>query len=250
MRDGLAALATARRPAVLVGDPPGRDARDALIRLLDLTGMPCFTGYEAIGLLDDDDERYGGTLFQLARLPATARPDVALLLGVRLGFETPGLRDGGRAWGTRLVQVDGDPAELGRFGPVAVGVAADPDSAALAFAAEAGSATWSVDRHWREAVRGSLTATRASLDELGESDGERLHPYHAAAAVSEAAARAGAPIVGDGAVCKHWLHDAAPPPGRGPLPDPRPVRLHGHRRRDGDRRGVRPSRLAGDRRDR
>ena len=36
----------------------------------------------------------------------------------------------------------------------------------------------------------------------------RDSPYVAARAVSDAAASSGALIVGDGAVCKHWLHDA------------------------------------------
>ena len=40
------------------------------------------------------------------------------------------------------------------------------------------------------------------------SDGERLHPYAASRVVSDAVAANGATLIGDGAVCKHWLHDA------------------------------------------
>jgi hypothetical protein len=64
--------------------------------LLDVTGVPCFADYGAIGTVSDDDERYGGTLYQLGRLAAGNRPDVALRWrAVRVRHA--GLRDGGVA---------------------------------------------------------------------------------------------------------------------------------------------------------
>ncbi len=201
-------LGAAVRPAILVGDRPSEAARAALHELLDVTGIPCFAGYGAIGVLADTDARYGGTLYQLGRLPVGQRPDVALSVGARLGFDTPGLRDGGAAWDTTVLQVDSDPAEVGRFASAAVGIVADPDEALVALAARSSARDWKVDTAWREAVRASLATTRAELDAIESSDGARLHPYAAARVASDVASRHDALLIGDGAVCKHWLHDA------------------------------------------
>ncbi len=201
-------LAAASRPVVLLGGAPDDAARAACNELLDVTGVPCFADYGAIGVIADDDERYGGTLYQLGRLAAGTRPDVALALGVRFGFDTPGLRDGGVAWGTTVLQVDSDPAEVGRFAPAAISVIADPGEMIAALASRSRAHVWKVDPDWVGAVRSSLAATRAELDAIDSTDGARLHPYAAARVAADVAARNGAVIVGDGAVCKHWLHDA------------------------------------------
>jgi acetolactate synthase-1/2/3 large subunit len=201
-------LAAASRPVILLGGAPSDAARAAFNELLDVIGVPCFADYGAIGSVADDDDRYGGTLYQLGRLPAGERPDVALALGVRFGFDTPGLRDGGVAWGTTVLHVDSDPAEVGRFAPAAMSVIADPDEMIAALAARSRAHVWKVDPQWTATVRASLAATRSELDAIEISDGSRLHPYAAGRVASDVAARRNAVIVGDGAVCKHWLHDA------------------------------------------
>ena len=201
-------LAAADRPAVLVGHTPSATARAALAAFADRSGVPCFVDYRAIGALADDHPSYGGTLYQLARLPTEARPDVALAIGVQFGFDTPGLRDGGTGWATRIVHVDADPAELARFAPAALALLGDPDTMLTAAASRCGAQRWRVPDGWRAAVADARRRTRDELDAIEPSDGMRLHPYVAARAVSDAAASSGALIVGDGAVCKHWLHDA------------------------------------------
>ncbi len=147
-------LAHAERPVVLIGGAPSDSARAAINELLDVSGMPSFADYGAIGTIGDDDDRYGGTLYQFGRLPAGSRPDVALALGVRFGFDTPGVRDGGAAFGTTILQIDGDPAEISRFAPVEVGVIADPEATIGALAARCREHVWKVDPDWRAAVRG------------------------------------------------------------------------------------------------
>lgn len=204
----LASLGAAARPALLIGHTPSRDARAAIARFTATTGIPCFVGYGAIGTLADDDPRQGGTLYQLARLPEGARPDVVLAVGVQFGFDTPGLRDGGVAWRTTVLHVDADPAEVGRFAPVAVGLVADPDAMLVAIADRCAAHEWRVSSHWSDIVRDARAGTRAQLDAIEPSDGVRLHPYAAARVVSDVVAETGAALVGDGAVCKHWLHDA------------------------------------------
>jgi acetolactate synthase I/II/III large subunit len=201
-------LIAAARPAVLVGHTASAAAREALATFATRSNVPCFLDYRAIGALADDHAAYGGTLYQLARLPPDARPDVILAVGVQFGFDTPGLRDGGVAWGTTIIHVDADPAEVGRFSAGPAGLVADPDQMLAAMAARADRTEWRVPAAWREAVQSARSNTRAELDAIAASDGERLHPYAASRIVSDAVAANGAILIGDGAVCKHWLHDA------------------------------------------
>ncbi len=208
-------LAAAARPALLIGHTPSTVGRAAIAALARSTGIPVFCNYGAIGALADDDDHYGGTSYQLGRLPADARPDVLAAIGTQLGFDTPGLHDGGAAWGTALLHVDGDPAEIGRFGPTALGAVADPDAYLVALAEHAATRTWPARDDWRAAVRKALRSTRDQLHAIAPSDGARVHPYAAARLVADAVAVSGAVLVGDGAVCKHWLHDALRLPAGG-----------------------------------
>jgi acetolactate synthase I/II/III large subunit len=204
----LSVLAGAERPALLVGHSPSTAARDAVSRFTAATGVPCFVDYRALGTLADDDRCSGGTLYQFARLPVGSRPDVVLAVGVQFGFDTPGLRDGGSGWGAKVLHVHADPAEIGRLGPVAFGLTADPDSMLASMAERCGSHRWVVADAWAREVISSRERTRAELDTIESTDGERIHPYAAARVVSDVVARSGAVLIGDGAVCKHWLHDA------------------------------------------
>ena len=62
-------MAHAWRPVMLLEWHAERHAaRVAFNDLLDVTGVPCFVEYGAIGVVGDDDDRYGGTLLQPGRL--------------------------------------------------------------------------------------------------------------------------------------------------------------------------------------
>jgi acetolactate synthase-1/2/3 large subunit len=208
-------LAGAERPAVALGERPSPAVTEAFRELLRVTGMPCFSAYGSLGVIAEDDEHHGGTLYQLGRLGVEVRPDVLLVLGQPLGFDTPGLRDGGTAWGVRLVRVDSDPTEVKRFADPAVGVVAGTDAAIRALATAAPDHTWPDRSTWRATVRRELGATRAELGAIEPVTGVRLHPYAAARVAADVAFARGAVVVGDGAVCKHWLHDALRVPAGG-----------------------------------
>jgi thiamine pyrophosphate-dependent acetolactate synthase large subunit-like protein len=87
-------------------------------------------------------------------------------------------------------------------------IVAAPDMMIHALDARADNCKWNVSVTWTGAVQAARKRTRAELDAIEPTDGERLHPYAAARVVSEIVAASGAVLVGDGAVCKHWLHDA------------------------------------------
>lgn len=178
-------VVAAERPALVVGERLSVGDGAAVRAFLALTGMPCFSNYGALGIVGDGDEHHGGSLFQLGRLALECRPDVIVMLDQALGFDTPGLRDGGASWGAQLVTVGS--ADL---------------------LADAASLDWPDRWAWRAAVRAALAATRAELDAIPAGSGGRLHPHAAARAATDAAFDGGAVVVGDGAVCKHWLHDA------------------------------------------
>ncbi len=201
-------LVAAARPAVLVGHTASARARAALATFATQSGVPCFLDYRAVGALADDHPAYGGTLYQLARLPSDARPDVVLAVGVQFGFDTPGLRDGGVAWGAVIIHVETDPAEVGRFSTGPADLVADPDQMLVGMASRATSTEWHVAAEWNAVVQNARSDTRAKLDAISAADGERVHPYAASRIVSDAVATSGAILIGDGAVCKHWLHDA------------------------------------------
>ncbi len=228
-------LAGASRPVMLLGGAPSDATRAAFNDLLDATGVPCFVEYGAMGVVGDDDDRYGGTLFQLGRLPEGVRPDVVLTLGVRFGFDTPGLRDGGISWGTSVLQVDSDPAELGRFAPAELALVADPEQAVHTLAARSRDHVWKVDPEWRASLRAVRTATRSDLDAIDSVVGDRLHPYAAARAASTSrAARRGDLRRRRGLQALAARRTAAA--GGKPLPHPQPAGLHGDGLRGGDRR--------------
>ena len=201
-------LRDAKRPALMVGHTPSAAARTAIADFVERSSVPCFLGYGGLGSLADDHPLFGGTLFQMGRLDPEARPDVVVAVGVQFGFETPGVRDGGAAWGTAVVHIDADPAEIGRFAPARIGIVADPDAALAALAGAIAPGDFSVDTSWLRAVAASRDRSRRSFDSLAAEPGDRMHPYVAGRAISEVAASVGATVVGDGAICKHWLHDA------------------------------------------
>jgi acetolactate synthase I/II/III large subunit len=203
-------LSTAQRPAILIGFTPTSEAREFAAHLVAASGVACFTTYGAIGTLADDDPHYGGTAYQLGRLPVGERPDVLLAIGTMFGFDTPGLRDGGASWDTKILHVHGDPSELQRFIGTGAGFVGDPNKFIEAASQIASSVTWTRDLKWLAKVKQSRDKTRAELEGHSTPDtkSDRMHGYVAARAVSDQAAESPSILVGDGAVCKHWLNDA------------------------------------------
>ena len=198
----------ARRPALMIGHTPSTSARAAIAEFVTRTTIPCFLGYGSLGSVADAHPSFGGTLFQLGRLGETEQPDLLLAVGAQFGFETPGLRDGGTGWGTAVVHIDGDPAEIHRFAPAKLGLVADPDAALIALADHSSGVHLGVDPAWVSTVRASRSRSRDSFESVAAGHRGRVHPYAAGRVVSDVAAASGAWIVGDGAICKHGLLDA------------------------------------------
>ncbi|MCP4434809.1 MAG: Rieske 2Fe-2S domain-containing protein [Actinomycetia bacterium] len=114
-------MAAAERPVVVVGHG-ARDAVDPVLRLAERLGAPVFTTFKAKGLVGDDHPLGAGVLGRSGTPVASwlmNESDLVIALGVSFSNHT------GVADYKDIVQVDHDPAALGRFHPVTCGLLGD-----------------------------------------------------------------------------------------------------------------------------
>jgi thiamine pyrophosphate-dependent acetolactate synthase large subunit-like protein len=187
LEQALGILRQAKRPALVLGGgtlfPP---CNGEVRALADKTAIPVYTTGKAHGMLPPDHPSYCGGAGGLAALAAAGSPpDVVVLLGARQGLYTGGRSRGIIPSEAKLIQVDIDPAEVGRIHPAQPGIAAGCRETLAAMLA--GGEAWPDWSDWRrqagEAARG-VHALLSSLPTTGQSG--RLHPLHAAKAVFDA----------------------------------------------------------------
>jgi len=115
------ALLSARKPVVIAGSQVYWDgAWEALRELTERHGIPVFTNGAGRGTLPMDHPH----CFRASRSAALKEADLALVIGTPLDFR---LKYGQSGWNPelKLIQVDHDPANIGRNRPVQVGLVAD-----------------------------------------------------------------------------------------------------------------------------
>lgn len=179
IREVVERLAAAERPACVVGSGGfWAKAGDALTRFAELTRTPCFTIDLARGLISDEHPLCFGyadpVLNETAR--ALRAADLILLVGKRLDFR---LKFGGPEVfdpGAVVVQIDIDPAEIGRNRSIQVPVVADAAAALEALTAEAARRGGWRERPWLEQVRRQQKAWRESWAAGETSEEAPLHP--------------------------------------------------------------------------
>ena len=116
-----AVIRRARRPVFVVG----HGARDAIDRVLDIAerlGAPILTTFKAKGIVSDRHPLAGGVLGRSGTPVASwlmNESDALVVVGASFSNHT------GIAPYKPIVQLDDDPAAIGRFHPVAVGVLGD-----------------------------------------------------------------------------------------------------------------------------
>ncbi|OLO25761.1 hypothetical protein PZ61_0235570 [Streptomyces sp. MNU77] len=134
-------IASARRPVVLAGHGAVRSgARDTLVRLASLLGAPLATTLRAKDYFTGCAYDLGvfGTLSTDLATETILRADCVVAFGADLNRYTAS--EGAFLTGRRVVQVDTDPARIGRWWPVDVGVVADAGAAATAMCEWLGAA--------------------------------------------------------------------------------------------------------------
>ncbi len=182
----LALLASAERPVLLGGSSIWwDDAVEPLRRFAERTGGPVYLNGMGRGCLPPDHPSF----FQGSRKEALGQADVALVVGTPLDFRVGYGTEPTFARGARVVQVDGDSAEIGRNRPIEIGIVGDSRSVleALGAGARAGLAPEGWRRFLRE--REAERAARQRVHE--ESDQRPIHHFRLARALDEVASRAG-----------------------------------------------------------
>ncbi|MDP9793110.1 acetolactate synthase-1/2/3 large subunit [Catenuloplanes nepalensis] len=178
-----AALVSAQRPLIYLGGGlGGPDGRRALRELAEHLDIPVAHSLMAKGSLPDDHPLVMGMtgFWGLAETNAYARDaDVVLAIGTRFAETDSSSWDPAYTWRFppgRLVQIDIDPAEIGRNYPVEIGVVADAGSAVRQILAAVRLAD-RVDRpRLRERIRAVRTELFAASAERGRSDQFPLRP--------------------------------------------------------------------------
>jgi acetolactate synthase-1/2/3 large subunit len=196
-------LDAADRPVVVIGDGSlSVDIAESLERFVDTTGIPTFSTTLARGTLPGSHPLHGGSLASLVALPMAGidPPDVVMLVGGSFGLLLGGRKFGALTGEASVIQLHLDPAEIGRLGPVAVGVLGD-----LAAGLDAiGDRLAPIDRS--EWATGAATMKR-SMDMLFEGaamEPDGIHPYRAAREIAEHIP-AGAILVRDGGESAVWI---------------------------------------------
>jgi len=131
-------LASAQRPLILAGGGViwGR-ASDALARLAERLGCPVAASAGHTDVLPYDHPLSAGQVGPRGNAVASrlAREcDVLLALGTRLGFNTTFYDRENLSPSARIIQVDIDPAALGRYFPIELGICGDAGVVADAIA--------------------------------------------------------------------------------------------------------------------
>lgn len=156
-------LAGARRPLVWAGGG-ARRAGDALAELLDVLPAGMLTSVSGRGTLPEDDPRVVGAFAAIPACgPLLERAD--LLLAVGTHFRSNETRDLALGLPARQVQVDVDPAALGRSYPCEVGIAGEAAATLRALAAALAETPHAVEPGWSGEVAETRLAVRRAVAE-------------------------------------------------------------------------------------
>jgi acetolactate synthase-1/2/3 large subunit len=181
-------LAAAERPVVVGGSSIWwDDAIEPLRRLAERTGFPVYLNGMGRGCLPPDHPSF----FQGSRKEALGQADVVLVVGTPLDFRMGYGTEPTFAPGARVVQVDGDAAEIGRNRPIEVGIVGDAGSVlgALADGVRAGAASRA--EAWSRFLRDKEAERARRQRAFEESDQRPIHHFRLARAIDEVAGRAG-----------------------------------------------------------
>ena len=178
IREIIRILQQAQRPMIVAGGPAAdSNAGEALAQFLDVTGLPLLTEDHATGIVSDDHPNCFGLfvrgLNRVANLLSEA--DAVVFLGRKMdsavGFGLPPSISAG----AKVIQVDPDPAEVGRNRGAEVGITADVGAVVKQLVEEAAKHNWTPPLPWMDKLRGVQAAHAEWLDTLAKPEA----PMHA-----------------------------------------------------------------------
>ncbi|MDQ0376027.1 thiamine pyrophosphate-binding protein [Amycolatopsis thermophila] len=166
-------IASARRPVIWAGGG-AVDARDEVRALAERLPAPVFTSNSGRGTLPEDHDLVVGN-FATSPAAADLLADADLLISIGTHFRSNETRHYHLELPSAHIQIDVDPAALGRVHPVTVGIAGDAATVLRQLPAATGEVAWrsraittrrAVRSHLREAIgpyREICDALRAGL---------------------------------------------------------------------------------------
>jgi acetolactate synthase-1/2/3 large subunit len=203
-------LETAERPVIVAGGGAWFSGGAAELRAFaERTKIPVFSNGKAHGVLPADHPLCGRSVFNLAILNSmgAGKPDLALVLGARMGMFVGG-RSGVMIPKTaRLIQVDIEAEEIGRNRDVGLGIVADCRETLRALDAAAADRKWPERSEWVAAARQAAQAHRAMFGEALASEKAPIHPYAMVDAIVQTVDR-NAIVVADGGETSVWTEMA------------------------------------------
>ncbi|MBM4441006.1 MAG: thiamine pyrophosphate-binding protein [Candidatus Rokubacteria bacterium] len=154
IREAARLLRGAERPLLLVGGGATRaGAHDLVVRLAEQHAIPMITAYGRNDAVPNAHPLYLGPLGRAGAPEAAAacrRADVLLVVGSRLAQFTSHFDDRAIKPETRIVQIDIESKDLGRYYPVEVGIQADAREACAALLEALGRDGTRRGAPWRE----------------------------------------------------------------------------------------------------
>jgi thiamine pyrophosphate-dependent acetolactate synthase large subunit-like protein len=156
IREAAQLLRKAERPLMLVGGGVTRaEANDLVVRLADQYAIPMITAYGRNDAVPNAHPLYVGPLGRAGSAEAAAacrRADVLLVLGSRLGHFTSHFDDRSIKPETKIVQVDIESRDIGRYYPVALGIQADARETCTALLEALGKDAPKSSTIWRDEI--------------------------------------------------------------------------------------------------
>jgi acetolactate synthase-1/2/3 large subunit len=209
-------LQEAERPAILAGGGVWfAGAGDELLAFAERSAIPVFANSKAQGVIPAGHPQCAKGFLTLAALAsAGTAPDVALLLGARLGLFTGGRGGGFLAHTARVIQVDIEGEEIGRNRDIELAIVADCRETLRAMAAAAGRRSWPDRSGWLQTVRAASEFPRQLFAAALTDDAAPIHPFRMAHEVVRAAGSE-AVLVADGGETANWVELAAAVHGGG-----------------------------------
>jgi thiamine pyrophosphate-dependent acetolactate synthase large subunit-like protein len=196
-------LAGAERPLIVAGaGVKWSRASAALAALAERLNAPVAASAGHGDVLPGDHPLFIGQIGPRGNQVATdllRRADVVLALGTRLGYNTTLFSRDNVASEAAIVHVDIEPSAVGRYFPVAVGIAADAGAtieALLEVVGERDGGAWTAGA---QSARAALLEQRATADD----DGDALAPASVYAALQRALPRDAIVTVDTGTISLH-----------------------------------------------
>jgi acetolactate synthase-1/2/3 large subunit len=188
VKDALAALAEAKRPMIVAGGGVVRsEAQREVVELAEKLSIPVATALNAKAALPDSHPLNAGVPGAYSRdcaNRALAEADLVFFIGSHTGGQVT------NNWmfppvGTKVIQLDIDPAELGRNYPNTVSVLGDA-KATLRRMIEAASARMPAAMEWAKRVQKLVADWRAENAEMRNADVAPIRPERVCKEISDA----------------------------------------------------------------